>query len=351
MTLPPTVGLITTENPIGNPHSQWQLLAEAGVAAGVDVVFFHPDQLDARRRRVRGHRYRTERGWQTGTTALPRVLIDSVYVSYARASRRFSEQKKTLRRAGYHILNPRFPDKWGVWESLISTSDLAPHLPQTSLWRAVSDVEVWLRRHSSVFLKPARGSGGFGVLEVRPEHNLTYRLTTARESRVLAAEEMRAFLHEQFGQGKFLIQGGIALLEVEGRKCDLRIYLQRDGDGRWQAVTTVARLAAPEQVVTNLAQGGVVRSFDWLVQAAREHLFRVPPRAEVEAVAIRAADVLTEKRNTLAFLGIDIALDREGRAFLLDVNPRPGRKSLSVEEKKTAFSLLLAYAVRLLGCS
>ncbi|MBL0389153.1 YheC/YheD family protein [Tumebacillus sp. ITR2] len=351
--MPHTVGLVTTEIPNRTRDSQWKLLAEEAVQAGVDVVFFHPDQLDARTRRVRGHRFREERGWQTGTCPLPRVLIDSVYVSYARASRRFSEQKKSLRRAGYIILNPRFPDKWGVWESLLSRQDLHPNLPQTSLWRGVEDVHLWLRRHPSVFLKPVRGSGGVGVIEVRPieptHGEKAYRLATANGTRTVSEADLRVFLQKQLAEGKHLIQGGIPLLDLDERKLDLRVYLQRNGGGYWQAITTVARLGAPGQVVTNLAQGGEVRTFDWLVEASRQHEFRLPPRAEVEAVAIRAAEALTEQRTTLAFLGIDIALDREGHAYLLDINPRPGRKSLSTAEKKVAFRCLVEYAASLLS--
>ncbi|PWK07851.1 YheC/YheD family protein [Tumebacillus permanentifrigoris] len=345
----PLIGLITSDAlPPPAQDSQWQLLANVAIDAGVDVVFFHPDQLNARTRQVRGLSYRSERGWLTRSTPLPRVLIDSVTVHYARTSRRFSEQKKTLRRAGFQILNPRFPDKWGVWQALLTSPDLVANLPQTTLLQAPGDVEAWLQRHPAVFLKPVRGSGGVGVVEIRTVDKQTYQLTSAKKSRILSGGQLRLFIEGQLRQGPHLLQSGIPLLDLDGRKLDLRVYLQRDGRGDWQAITTVPRLAAAGQVVTNLAQGGVVRSFEWLEEATSSHSIQLPSRAEIEAVAITAARALTVKRKTLAFLGIDIALDHDGHAYLLDINPRPGRKALTPADKTLAFRYLLDFAASLL---
>lgn len=343
------IGLITSVlPPPASPEDAWQLLANAGVQAGVEIVFFHPNELDASTRRVRGRCYHPQRGWEKRTSPLPRVLIDNVHVHIARKHQRFSEQKKALQRADFAILNPRLPDKWGVWQVLSASPDLRSHLPPTVLLQDTAEVERWLAKQPAVFLKPVRGSGGTGVVEIRELGAESIRLSSASSIREIARQELNVFIEERLRASSHLLQKSIPLLDLDGQKLDLRVYLQRDGYGEWQAVTTVPRLASSGQVVTNLAQGGRVRTFDWLVHESRRKRFPVPRRSEVEFVAILAAEAITVKRPTLAFLGVDIALDPAGQIYLLDINPRPGRKSLTIEDKKVAFRLLVDYAASLL---
>ncbi|WJH35376.1 YheC/YheD family protein [Paenibacillus sp. CC-CFT747] len=57
-----------------------------------------------------------------------------------------------------------------------------------------------------------------------------------------------------------------------------------------------------------------------------------------------AGRVLTRFRPTLSHLGIDVALDRRNRIFLLDFNPVPGRGLLTPSMRKRVTYLTTGFA-------
>ena len=346
-----TLGLMTTDLP--KPRREpwmdetWRLLAAAGYAAGGTVVFFHTHDVDAKKREVLGYAYHPQYGWESGRWALPSVIVDNVFLSIARHDKTYAAVKRSLLKCGVTCLNPRLPDKWGVWEALLARRPLRPHLPETTLLRRgeeIAEVEEWLERYASVFIKPVRGSGGHGVVRVQEDRDGGYVLTSS-DTVHLSREELQEQLKKLVGREKHLIQRGLPLLEVDRRNIDIRVVLHRDGYGDWQAVCTVPRIGQPGQAVTNLARGGEKRSLSWL----RELDADIPSQEEIEDVAILAAEGVTAIRPTLAFLGIDVALDREGDLWVIDVNPRPGRKVLTLEDREVAFRYLVAWARQLMS--
>jgi len=348
----PTVGLMTTDVPQVAKRAvydhTWLLLAEAGLKQGVRVLFFDPHDIPASKGLVKGV-VRTNDGWETVREPIPRVIVDNVYVHIASTSVKYRNNKRMLQKAGYLIVNPRIPDKWGVWSALLKSPLIRANMPETALLTADTDLDEWLRRHKTVFLKPSRGSGGRGILRV--ERDLReYKVTRGNQSETLSGREWRRLIDSllQPDSSKYLIQQGLSLLAFENRKVDIRVLLHRDANLNWQAVATVPRLGDTGQIVTNLQQGGETRTLDWLTQQTQGIGIELPSRTIIENVAVGAAEAMTRIRPNLAFLGIDIAPDDQGHLWLLDINPRPGRKVLKDEDKRFAFQCLIGFAKRML---
>jgi glutathione synthase/RimK-type ligase-like ATP-grasp enzyme len=348
----PLFAVMTTDLPAAHPRGKhpgplWQLLAEEAQAAGLHVLFFHPHQVDASARTAKGWLHGDGR-WQSGPCVLPGVIVDLVFVQVSRTDPLYAANKRLLAAHGHLLLNPRLPDKRGVWRALADWQPLHPHLPQTDVLQSVQQVDEWLARHPAVFLKPVRGSGGHGVLKVERvagEHR--YRLT-ANKNQILAPPELHRLLQARMKKERHLLQEALSLFEVEGRKIDLRVVLHRDGGREWQPVATVPRAGAAGMAVTNLAQGGEARTLEWLNEQAVHQGVPMPPCEEIERVAVEASRAVTAVRPTLAFLGLDLALDTAGRLWVLDINPRPGRKVLSQDARRLAFRHLAHYAQSLL---
>lgn len=350
----PNCGLMTTDLPKRKSpkpvlNDTWRLLAREGLSADVSLVLFHPHEINLAKRTVNGYTWSPQTGWHAGTYPLPPVIVDNVMISFARRDKMYAANKRALGRLQVLVLNPRLPDKWGVWQALRASPLLAKHLPETALLQHSHDLENWLAEYRSVYVKPVRGSGGNGVLAIRQVEAGRYLLTGKNNSPLTRGDlHMLASQLLASQKEKHLLQRGLPLLEIDNRKIDVRVYLHRDGDRNWRAIATVPRLGPHGKAVTNLAQGGQVRSLDWLAELAEEYNFDLPDQEDIEQVAIAGAEAVTRIRPTLAFLGIDLALDPAGGIWVLDINPRPGRKVLTPSDRQRAFQYLIAYVKSLL---
>ncbi|HEU4964024.1 MAG TPA: YheC/YheD family protein [Bacilli bacterium] len=347
------LGLMTTDLPkVGTDESisalTWQVLAEEGAASGMLVSLFAPSGVDVRHRTFEGFAWDEEKGWVETSGPLPAVVVDNVFLRIARHDKRYARQKKELQQAGITFLNPRFVDKWAATQALEQAEALRPHLPKTVLLERPEEVEAWLSHTTNLFLKPVRGSGGLGVLCVSRADHDQFFLAGAGRTRKVSRADLRYRVRDALRRSRHLLQKGVSLVEVDGHKVDLRVVVYRDEQGLWQPIATVPRLGRKGRAVTNLARGGKVRTYAWLASRMRRQGVRVPVQAEVERVALRAAEAVTKLRPTLSYLGIDIGLDASGGLWVLDINPRPGRKVLSLEDRRLAYRCLVGFAKRLM---
>jgi hypothetical protein len=158
-------------------NDTWRQLAREGLTADVSLVLFHPHEINLANRTVNGYTWNPQTGWRAGTYPLPPVIVDNVMISFARRDKTYAANKRALVRMQVLVLNPRLPDKWGVWQALRTSPALAKHLPETALLQHSQDLENWLAEYRSIYVKPVRGSGGTGVLAIRQVEAGRYLLT------------------------------------------------------------------------------------------------------------------------------------------------------------------------------
>ncbi|MGZ6550694.1 MAG: YheC/YheD family protein, partial [Tumebacillaceae bacterium] len=220
----PACGLMTTDlpkrlQPKSAPSDNWHMLATVGHAADLPLVFFHPHDIDLKRRTVTGYIWNPQSGWRTGTHYVPRVIIDNVIVSVARRDQTYAANKRALQRMDVTVLNPRLPDKWGVWQALRAYAPLAKHLPETELLQRTQDLAQWLAQYETVYVKPVRGSGGQGVMQIKQTAQQKYLVSGKNHAQMTRAELHTLAAHLLASEKeKHLLQRGLPLLEVEKRK-------------------------------------------------------------------------------------------------------------------------------------
>lgn len=317
-------------------HPNMQMLAEIGEEK---VVFFYLEEVDFVKKTVPGFIYTNESGWQLQQCSLPRTAISSVLKRDEDYYKHLRQLRKIIK-----VINPVIYHKWGIWKLFLKCPPLLPYLIETTELTDLSLVPAWLQKYDNIFLKPVRGSRGNGIYRIRSESNGSFIIDGDINETTMKHEELFSFLKEQLKQDGYIIQKGISLFEINGRKLDIRVYLQRDGNRKWQAISTVPKFGANGNVFTHIARGAEMMTMDWLDQYGKSSGIKIPPTALIEDVAIHSAEAVTSKFPDLAFLGIDIALDLEGRLWVLDLNPIPTRKTLNTEQKRTKYKLLLDFA-------
>lgn len=136
---------------------------------------------------------------------------------------------------------------------------------------------------------------------------------------------LRQYLSRTIRPAVYLLQQYLPLASHRERPFDLRVPVQRDGTGAWSVPGMVAKVAMGHPFLTNLAQGGRAVPGDEAIEGSFGPAGAAMIRNRIQTLAIDVARAVARRYRHAADLGLDIALDREGKPWLLEINVRDQR--------------------------
>jgi len=335
----PVLGVMLTgssRNGVPLMHPNMHILAQEGEAG---IVFFFAPQIDFETMTVEGYTFTNEEGWQTRIHDVPNVIFHNAISSHQPSL----ESIRKLRKMDWYLFNQMIGNKWRMTNLMNRWAPLSAHVPDTDYLSEPKEVDDWLSRYPAVYLKPITGCGGTGIMRVEYNEDGLYKISGELEA-VMTQEEFYPFIMECRSHTHYIIQREIKLFSVDDRKIDLRVFVVRDGDKKWRAISTVAKWGADDKIVTNLVAGGEMKSLDWLAEETKKQGVPMPTQEEIERVATEAGESIMSRYPKVTYLGMDVALDYNGDLYLLDLNPAPTRKTLDEEQKRTWYRHMMAFA-------
>lgn len=325
------------------------LYVKAAKELDVDVLFFETGGVNFKKERIVGYAPTTKGRLRRTVSPIPQV----VHKRGLFRKRRDRSIIERLEERGVYLFNPEIAwDKYQIHNLLADNPLLLPYLPATTLLRRESFpwFKKELERVGEVFIKPCKGSLGIGIARVVRLRSNRYRFESRRVRKETTLRGAWRILRK--GKGLRMLQEGIPLLQYSGRRVDLRVPVQQDGDHRWSIPGIAAKRAGRIPYLTNLAQGAsVYNGQELLVQ-------HFGPRKadtiihEIKDVAIRVAQTLNHHSTRLVDLGLDIGVDADGHPHIIEVNRRDLRILLERSGQREAFATLyknpVAYACSIL---
>lgn len=331
----PLLGILINTQPQGKQEHIFGAMTKfldecvvAGQAHGLRVAIFDPGQIQLESKSIQA--WIREKGkWIRSVLPFPDVI-------YNRITSRKVEQEETLqnkleRLRTYHripIFNEKFLNKYQVYQILIKDEQMRHMLPETHPFH-VHRLKEMFHRYPVLYLKPNNGSLGSGIIRVSKGKGVwvyqsaTPNGTLTRTTRTLA--EMAKILARRIGRQSYLIQQGLNLIKYENRQVDFRVLVQKNKQGEWQITSTVGRIANDQHIVSNLASGGTIRkAADVLAELG--DIPNKPSITWLRNVSLeisKAFDRLAE--GHFAELGIDLAIDRNGKIWLIEINSKPSK--------------------------
>ncbi|GGD97784.1 YheC/YheD family protein [Paenibacillus nasutitermitis] len=219
---------------------------------------------------------------------------------------------------------------------------LASHVPATRLFSR-SQLAVMLKRYGMVYVKPDTGSLGIGVMRVEKTAG-AYRYQAGTRICVLRTfAELYDSIRRQAGSRTYLVQKGIHVLRHMGRPFDFRIMIQKGPSGNWKPTGAAGRVAHPRKAVTNGSQGGSIYPVDALIVPLASKKASSRLLKEMYRMAKLTADRFNQTYPAMNELGLDIAVDRRLKPWLLEVNTRPDPCPFTKLPDKTMINTIVAY--------
>ena len=303
-------------------------LVKAGWKLGAEVYVFSHQDVNAKERRIKGFTPKTGGGWESKSYSWPDVVID-------RYRKRVPQYMK-LRHSGlFDFANSPFSKKWRVTQLLAEDERVSRWVPETHVY-TTGKVIAMLRRHPLLYIKPGNGTGGRSILKVAAvgkQYQLQgrdkqYGKYQVRMENAAAVENWvkRWVTKQRISDGNFLVQQGLDLALMPNRVADVRLLIQKDGDGKWDVTGCGVRMGASGSSTSNLHGGGKAIPFEAFMTKRFGEDGAKQILNECHTMAHRIAHTLEERFGRMMEFGLDIGVDVNGRSWLIEVNPKPGRE-------------------------
>ncbi|MBA4495252.1 YheC/YheD family protein [Paenactinomyces guangxiensis] len=302
--------------------------AATGQTRGVRVAVFPPEHVRIESKSIQG--WIREKGkWVRAPLPLPDVIYNRI------TSRKVEQQQSLQKKLEYlrtryriPIFNEKFLNKYQVHQILIKDDRIRSMLPETVPFH-VNRLKEMFQRYPVLYLKPNNGSLGSGIIRViKGAGNWVYQSATpngtlTRSTKTLA--EMAKLLSRRIGRQTYLIQQGLNLVTFENRQVDFRVLAQKNEQGKWQVTSSVGRIANDQHIVSNLARGGTIRKAADVLADLR-HVANKPTITELRRIALEISNAFERlAEGHFAELGIDLALDKNGKVWLIEINSKPSK--------------------------
>lgn len=303
-----------------------------GRKQGIRVFVFSPRQVDFSSRMVKGFEYRNG-AWQSDTFPLPALIYDRCFVGPAyRHYKPYVEKLQNDRNITF--LGHGLSGKWQVHQMLSKSSQLAPFLPPTEIL-TYGTLQETLEKYGAAIIKPMAGTHGIGVVrikEIRDGYEASGRNRDNQPfRRVLRTRDgLKSFVSSFTAGRKFLVQPYLELHTSDGIPFDVRVLVQKNGQGKWEITGKAVRLGDKRSITSNLHGGGKAVS---LAEFLSKH-FKPALKTRIDQQITRLANdlppFLEESHGRLVELGIDVGIDIAGNVWIIEVNSRPGRTVFSM---------------------
>lgn len=305
-----------------------------GSRIGLDVFVFTPMDVHASKEMIHALVYDPKSGkWSRKWRPFPNMIYDRCRIQ---RSSRFDQLLRFRSRYNHlTFLNRPLRNKWTIHQTFSQKSRFRQHMPATLLYQSSADLQRMLKFSSVVYVKPINGTGGRGILRIErvKDHSHTYDIQGRRQNRQIITprkvsySRLESIIRQWCAGGKFLVQQGIPLRLRSGRYHDYRMLVQKNGQGAWELTGMAGRVGAARSITSNLHGGGhAVRAETLLKQWLGSEEKASKAMDAAEKLGLEAAAFLEESFGTLCELALDLAIDREGKIYVLEVNPKPARE-------------------------
>ncbi|WP_261302106.1 YheC/YheD family endospore coat-associated protein [Paenibacillus andongensis] len=322
----------STDRPFGAITAFCKEMTDACNLFGAIVCFFPPDEMHANAQTLSAYSY-SNGSWSKKTFPIPNVIYNRL------TSRKFENKTNVQQfmndvktRFATDIFNEKYLDKTEVFEALRKNNSLHGYLPESYLFKNYQMLKTMAARHTVLFLKPITGSLGKGIIRIRKEsgEGYTCHYTNLAGVRKQSFPSLTAVFQSLSGKLKtqrYQLQQGLDLITADGNPVDFRALVQRGAQGEWAITSIVARIAGTQHFVSNLARGGSLTTVaEALAKTPFSSAFRVSVIGRLRKASLEIAKGIEANiPNHFGELGIDLAVDKIGKVWLLEVNSKPSK--------------------------
>ncbi|WP_160034544.1 YheC/YheD family protein [Paenibacillus sp. An7] len=234
--------------------------------------------------------------------------------------------------------------KWTKTKWLLQSTRIKKYIPKT-LPFTYENLKLMLSKYSTVYFKPTGGSGGFHIIRIMKMGDSYQTQHKSVKKRYSTIQELYSYLKKRSNGRDYILQKGIQLATVKGRPFDIRVMVQKTDQDAWKSTGIFVKIGKPDTVATNYNQGGDIGFLPQTLSQAglnKEQIKRIDD--ELKKLGESVGYVFNKHSTGFQELGLDVALDKGGNIWILEVNTRPQIYPLKQMKDKSMYYRILSYA-------
>jgi len=331
-------------------------LAKISKSYGYSFYKFIPSKINPYTQLITGHQFNDEhQRWEESKFPIPEILYDRCFYINEKEVKEYSPIIQWLKsRKDLTFLAHGLPNKLEVYEAIKTSPTLQPYLPETVRVTSVVDIKKYITKKERFILKPLFGSQGRGIYFIEPAKDY-FIIKTIKQSEMiekqLPVKKAIHWIQQLLNNFSYIVQPYLSLINTDYQPFDIRVFLQKDEHGLWVERARSFRVGQKGSFVSNLSAGGEISSYSDGLKQLRYDL-RNFITEEINEIIRCLPTALEEHFPSLFELGIDIGVDQKGAVWLLEVNSKPGRKSVievAPEQKEKLIQAPFLYANHILN--
>ena len=296
--------------------------ARAAKAENAELLFFSPSCVDFEKRKINGLIFKDGK-WRRVQERFPDVIYNAGSPVKLANSQDIIDRLKNEIPFTTHSVG----HKMSVYKRLKKAGTFSDYLIPSIMIPSSKELFTFISQYPTLIFKPVDGHQGQGVTYVEMLSN-NYLVKYNDQQFFYNDSQLKQFVSNRLAEKQYLAQPYIHSRTKNGIPFDLRLHVQKNGQGQWIITLMYARISRNQSIVTNLSSGGYrmpiekfLRHYDPFNMDSRKR--------QLESFALHLAQHLDDLQienycEHLDELGIDIGIDEKNKIWIYEVNWRPG---------------------------
>jgi hypothetical protein len=328
-----------------------------GQTMGITVYVLTPRGLNAYgKKEIEGYlldHHSTRLRWIKAKLPLPHIVYNRIPTRHSENSSEVQAAMHKLQKTfGIHFFNPHFFNKWTLYTQLSSLKELSPLLPDTILLSKTA-LQTMCKKHATLYLKPIHGKAGIGMIRIyrqNKEYELIVQKKMQRKKKYMVSSfaSLWEMIQNLCKKDKYLVQQGISLAQYRRRPFDVRMLIQKNGQGEWKVTGIGIRIAGKRAITTHVPMGGKIENVNKVFKTvfAGKETEKITQIQETGIILAQA--IQFKQKRLLGEMSIDLGIDPNGKIWFFEANAKP-MKFDEPEIRTRSLRRLLQYCLYLSG--
>jgi glutathione synthase/RimK-type ligase-like ATP-grasp enzyme len=256
-----------------------------------------------------------QKDWIKIKMPFPDLVYNRVPFRGAELDESFRTALAKFQKKNIPFFNPCFIDKYELYQLFQNHPILQKFLPKTQLIHHQSDIQSFLEKYQSVYLKPALSARGKGI----------FRINRLAQSKIcfegLSINEIHPNIQSIWNkwkttllEKKYIVQEEVHSALYDGKRFDFRILAHAKNNG-YQVTGIGIRQSQNHELTTHVPNGGTILSYEVLRLKEHDHF--------IQTIVQQIGKALTEKFGFFGEFSIDAAISITGKYYIFEVNSKP----------------------------